>query len=148
MCGLVLPLHLQLDGDASRRQTILVCWIHLYGLLEFTHIRQEILPLRDLWLLFNWLFGRGNTGADFTEAFSSLDSISVSGRGGGISGATSRKSQGSSSSEPLWLAPKKATKSSQNFLVLVPARAIVRLCRASLRSKLALALRSADTRKR
>ena len=42
----------------------------------------------------------GATGADLvvaakvTDAFSSSDSVSVNGKGGGISGAASRKSQG------------------------------------------------------
>ena len=60
--------------------------------------------------------------------------------------AASRKSHGSSSSSPLWLAPKYAVSSSQNFLVSLPAKATVKHWRDSLHSKLALASKSADTR--
>ena len=41
-------------------------------------------------------------GVDLIDIVSSSVSISVRGRGGGMAGATSKKSQGSSVSSPLW----------------------------------------------
>ena len=82
---------------------------------------------------------------EVVEALSSSLSVSIRGKGGGISGAPSRKSQGSSSS-PVWSAPKNAVRRSQNLFVSLPAKAMVKLCRASHRRRFARDSSSALTR--
>ena len=82
---------------------------------------------------------------DLTEAVSSLVSVSVRGKGGGMAGAASKKSHGLSSSVPLWFAPKNAVISSQNFLVSLLARATVRHYRISFHKRLVLASSSTNT---